>query len=226
MSRPGTVAFFLGVSSVQGMALVRFDLESHEAVTALDVPSLVQDVRAGRDIPGAEVVARPVVLVCTNGKRDACCAKWGLPIYTALAQRDGIECWQTTHLGGHRFAPTLLTLPDGLCYGRLVPEDVEPLVGAVLAGEVYAADRTLRGRTCLSAAAQAAEAHWRGQTGETKVDALRASTEEERDDITVVTLTDGTGNTHRVAMQHRELGPLKRPSCAKEPAPVAGWFPA
>lgn len=226
VSRPGTVAFFVGVSSVQGMALVRFDLESHEALAGLDVPSLVQDVRAGKDIPDAEVVTRPVVLVCTNGKRDACCAKWGLPIYTALAQQEGIDCWQTTHLGGHRFAPTLLTLPDGLCYGRLVPEDAEPLAAAVLAGDIYAADRTLRGRTSLSAAAQAAEVHWRGRTGTTKVDALQSVTEQERDGTTVVTLTDAAGTAHTIAMEHRELGPLKRPSCDKEPAPVAGWFPA
>jgi len=225
VSRPGRVAFFLGSSSMQGSKMVRFNLETHEAVTELDVPSLVQDVRAGKDIPDAEVVTEPLVLVCTNGRRDACCAKWGLPIYTALAQIEGIDCWQTTHLGGHRFAPTLLTLPDGLCYGRLVVEDAEPLVEAILAGEVYAADRTLRGRTCLSAAAQAAEAHWRGKTGEVKVAALEAATDEERDGGTVVTLTAG-GEEHRVTMQHRVLGPSKRPSCAKDPAPVAGWFPA
>ena len=226
VSRPGKVAFFVGVSSVQGMALVRFDLDAHEDVTKLDVPSLVQDVRAGRAIPGAEVVTRPVVLVCTNGKRDRCCAKWGLPVYTELSRVEAIDCWQTTHLGGHRFAPTLLTLPDGMCYGRLTPDDLAPLAQAIVAGQVYAPERALRGRTCLSAAAQAAEAHWRTETGERSVAALASVSEEERDNATVVTLTDRDGTSRAVAMQHRQLGPSKRPSCAKDPAPVAGWFPA
>ena len=50
-----------------------------------------------------------------------CCAERGRPIAEALAARWPEETWETTHLGGHRFAGTLLALPSGLALGRLDP---------------------------------------------------------------------------------------------------------
>lgn len=56
------------------------------------------------------------VLICTHGRRDVCCGKFG----TALALRaekvlrgTGVRIRRTSHLGGHRFAPTALVLPEG-----------------------------------------------------------------------------------------------------------------
>ncbi|WP_030038964.1 sucrase ferredoxin, partial [Streptomyces resistomycificus] len=55
----------------------------------------------------------PLALVCTNGKRDRCCALLGRPLAAELAA-SGVEgAWEVTHLGGHRFSPTLLVLPYG-----------------------------------------------------------------------------------------------------------------
>ena len=61
----------------------------------------------------------PLWLVCTNGRRDRCCAEVGRPITAALAGRWPEATWETTHLGGHRFAGTLLALPSGHTLGRL-----------------------------------------------------------------------------------------------------------
>ncbi len=58
----------------------------------------------------------PVTLVCTNGNRDICCALAGRKLINALEAR-GEVAWESTHLGGHRFAPNRLTLPDGRMYG-------------------------------------------------------------------------------------------------------------
>ena len=65
------------------------------------------------------------ILVCTHGMRDKCCAKLGRPVFRG-AQRmatKGIlpnaRVWKTSHIGGHRFAPTAITFPDGRYYGRL-----------------------------------------------------------------------------------------------------------
>lgn len=59
----------------------------------------------------------PVIAVCTNAKRDQCCALYGRDVAHALAvERDG-QVWETSHLGGHRFAPTLVSLPDGYLFG-------------------------------------------------------------------------------------------------------------
>ena len=221
VARTGSVALMVGISALDRASLVRFDLRD---VTELpDVPGVVEALRRGREV-AAEVVTRPVVLVCTNGKRDACCAKWGLPLYTALAARRDLDVWQTTHLGGHRFAPTLLSLPDGLCYGRVPLSRAEDLADAVLAGRVFDLS-CLRGRTALSEAAQAAEAQWRAQSGEHRVAALTGASEVEHDGHVDVTLTDDTGATHEVSVQHRDLGRLARGSCAKDPGPVTGWFP-
>ena len=86
-----------------------------------------------------------MVLVCTHGTRDACCAVRGRPIVAALARALPDEVWECTHLGGHRFAGTLLSLPDGTCLGRLDPDTA---VGAVLAHREGRVDgRYLRGQT-------------------------------------------------------------------------------
>jgi hypothetical protein len=74
------------------------------------------------------------LLVCTHGSRDACCATMGFPTYVALrrlAQLPGtatIRVWRSSHLGGHRFAPTLLDLPEGRLWGHLQDRDLETLV--------------------------------------------------------------------------------------------------
>jgi hypothetical protein len=62
-------------------------------------------------------VAEPVYLVCAHARRDACCARFGAPLAQALATRYPGQVWETTHVGGHRFAANLVILPHGLYYG-------------------------------------------------------------------------------------------------------------
>jgi uncharacterized tellurite resistance protein B-like protein len=62
-----------------------------------------------------ERLASPLLLVCTHGSRDRCCGSLGVP----LAQGLKGEVWQVSHLGGHRFAPTLWELPSWKVYGRV-----------------------------------------------------------------------------------------------------------
>jgi hypothetical protein len=59
----------------------------------------------------------PLYLVCTHGKRNVCCARLGGPLAQALANRHPGPVWETTHVGGHRFAANLVILPHGLYYG-------------------------------------------------------------------------------------------------------------
>ena len=44
--------------------------------------------------------AEPHLLVCANGKRDACCAIVGRPVAAAAAEVHPGRVWETTHLGG------------------------------------------------------------------------------------------------------------------------------
>jgi hypothetical protein len=60
------------------------------------------------------------VLVCTHGTRDSCCGRRGANLAVELAASGrlaGENLWRTSHMGGHRFAPTFLVLPQGTVWG-------------------------------------------------------------------------------------------------------------
>jgi hypothetical protein len=221
----GPLRLWLGTSDLAAPRLVERTLGTAEELLQLDVPAQVRALRAGQPIDGAVAPALPLVLVCTNGRRDLCCAKLGAPVAQALSQQDGLEVWQTTHLGGHRFAATLLQLPEGICYGRLEPHEAPPLAEAIRSGRMYRLDR-LRGRTALPEVAQAAEAIWRERSGRLELDALARVELAVDGTATVVTLRDRDGTTHAVRLEHRPLGASAPPSCGKEPAVVMAWLPA
>lgn len=81
----------------------------------------------GERMPGWQTVDEPMYLVCTHGRRDACCGRRGSQLARTLAA-GGYPVWETTHVGGHRFAPNFVILPHGLYYG---PVDAEGAVAAI-----------------------------------------------------------------------------------------------
>jgi hypothetical protein len=78
----------------------------------------------------------PVILVCTHGVHDVCCALRGRPVAAALASRWPELVWECSHIGGDRFAPNVVLLPDGFYYGNLDPDNAMTTVEAHLAGTV------------------------------------------------------------------------------------------
>ncbi|GAA3226773.1 sucrase ferredoxin [Actinocorallia longicatena] len=74
------------------------------------------------DAPGVDV------LVCTHGTRDSCCGRRGAALAVRAADVPGAEVRRTSHLGGHRFAPTFLVLPQGTAWGYADPELVTKVV--------------------------------------------------------------------------------------------------
>ena len=88
------------------------------------LPALLATLRSGVVPEGWEPLETQY-LVCAHARRDACCGELGRPIVTALAAVDPERVWEVSHVGGHRFAPNTLVLPEGLVYGR-VPEDQVP----------------------------------------------------------------------------------------------------
>jgi hypothetical protein len=74
------------------------------------------------------------ILVCTHGSHDVCCGRFAYPIYEELRQgyaagsEGRLRVWRTSHMGGHRFAPNLIDLPEGRYWGRLGSENLENLV--------------------------------------------------------------------------------------------------
>ncbi len=90
----------------------------------------------GLDLDAMPVHDGPLWLVCTNGKRDRCCAELGRPVAALLAERWPDGAWETTHLGGHRFSSTLMALPSGVTLGRLDLADAVAACEQVEAGTV------------------------------------------------------------------------------------------
>ena len=93
--------------------------------------------------------------VCTHARRDVCCSREGLPTWQRLDTLSNGRAWQTTHLGGHRFAPNVLTLPTARSYGRVRVDEVDAFFAEIESGTVPA--RFLRGNSILPPDAQACE---------------------------------------------------------------------
>ncbi|MFZ0141628.1 MAG: sucrase ferredoxin [Aeromicrobium sp.] len=115
------------------------------------------DLLAARDAlgaPSAEWSDEPVLLVCTHGRHDTCCAVRGRPVAAALAERHGDRVWECSHVGGDRFAASVVVLPDGTYYGGLDDSDAGDVLDRHLSGTVTPS--RLRGSSMLSTVAQAA----------------------------------------------------------------------
>ncbi|MEM6502430.1 MAG: sucrase ferredoxin [Cyanobacteria bacterium P01_C01_bin.89] len=97
------------------------------------------------------------ILVCTHGHIDVACSKFGQPIYLKLRREydDNIRVWKCSHFGGHKFAPTLVHLPDGRYWGHLESEMLDLLVKNV--GDVEGLRFHYRGWSGLSKFEQIAE---------------------------------------------------------------------
>jgi hypothetical protein len=104
---------------------------------------------------GLEPHERALFLVCTHGRRDVCCAERGRPLAGALSRAYPDETWESTHVGGDRFAGNLLAFPHGLYFGRVRPEEGASVADAYVSGRI--ALEHLRGRSCFPFAVQAAE---------------------------------------------------------------------
>lgn len=110
---------------------LRFDLAPG------DFPSLIRTIISDGDVSAfpSRPTARSCIFVCTHGKHDACCAKWGFAAYKALAAEalnydSHFDIWEITHLGGCRFAGGALVLPARRKYGRRIPRDAKGLLQA------------------------------------------------------------------------------------------------
>ncbi len=71
------------------------------------------------------------VFVCTHNNRDVCCGRFGDPVYKELRKvcaDESLRVWRTSHLGGHRFAPTLMDFPSGMWWGHLDGGEAAPLI--------------------------------------------------------------------------------------------------
>lgn len=158
---------FLAAASENHPRLYRFQINSYHDI--LDLP--IEEILQGSPAFSEYLDNDPLYLVCTNGRRDVCCSRFGFAVFEKLKKVVGGAAWECTHLGGHRFAVNLIHLPDGIFYGRVHPQDVAGLVEQIQIRKMHL--ENLRGRTAYSDPAQAAEYFLRKQTGELNLDAYR-----------------------------------------------------
>ncbi|MBV7327540.1 hypothetical protein KFU94_04615 [Chloroflexi bacterium TSY] len=230
------ISFFVGLVHEESSRLFRFSLNKYSDLLDIDLVSLISGggqsaylVSQGKALE----IEDSLYLVCTNGKRDRCCAKWGLPIYHEFADLLPDAAWQTTHIGGHRFAATMVCLPSGVVYGRLQPGEARKVVDADLNGAIYRLDR-YRGRSCYNQIVQAAAYYLHRETGSLQLETLRfinlASTEEnqwtvrfEATDTQIAHSGNNGKSIHELYIErHLTPKPLMA-SCGKEPQ-IAAQF--
>jgi (2Fe-2S) ferredoxin len=127
------VTFFAAFAREQRPVLYEYHFETYEELLSLDLLQIFSGLKGME----ANWRQQPLFLVCTNGRRDPCCARWGPPVLDALSRSALSSTWQCSHLGGHRFAANVLYLPDGIYYGRVDPAEVESLVAAHQDRQLY-----------------------------------------------------------------------------------------
>ena len=192
-------------------------------VMHVDGPEALLDLDlSGPGRNGAVKRDRPLLLICTHAKRDKCCAVKGRPLVNALHERHPFGpgndiVWETSHIKGHRFAPTMLLMPWAYSFGRMNVEATEAMLTAAGDGLYFVPGN--RGRGTLAPIEQVAElavavevpgAHY-GQF------AVAAGSS----DSVVVTDT-GSGEMFDVQLEQRTVFGVVD-SCGKAPKEGAAW---
>ena len=156
------------VADVANRTLARFEVTAAHELLDLEF-----------DAPGTQ--REPLLLACTHSTRDPCCARRGLPLHRAL-RTAGADVWHASHLGGHRFAPTMAVLPAGLWLGRVPPGEASTVLETLRDGRMPLP--YMRGRAGLTPAEQAAELAIRRAEDLDRLDDVHTATHDGRIDVT------------------------------------------
>ena len=163
----------------------------------------------------------PLVAICAHGKHDQCCAVRGRRATTLIAERYPEATWECSHLGGDRFAATMILLPHGLFYGRVdLAEDPADIITRYTQGRVE--PRHLRGRSSYPAAVQVAQHRAREAFGDDRIDPFPPLGVVESDGHVEVTL-DGPNGPIEVQLRETFSEPIFTMCQARSAGPVKQW---
>lgn len=207
-----------------------------------DLAAVLEGLAGGGSVAADEVACasgQRDVLVCTHGARDACCGRFGYPLYrelSGLALQAGVaggplagpvRVWRSSHLGGHRFAPTLLDLPSGRMFGRMAAGDAASVLfgGAPLVARL---ESIYRGRCALPEVAQIVERQLWLEAGPGLEHAVLSWTVESAGDVWSVSLAARCGQQESLSMHARvvlaDAQSIETPaSCGRDPEAEAPW---
>ncbi len=193
-SRPGETTFSRSARSVSTASI---------ASSVIDSVNWIHDVGS----------ATTDLLICTHGSRDRCCGQYGtlLHIEILAAAPAGIDVWKASHLGGHRFAPTTLSFPDGLCWAYVAGETMLSILDRTADPAVVAAQ--LRGAVALETSAlQAADAAVFADRGWDWLDNSRSFVLSAAGATTTLVATSADA---RVSVVVEQLDPMPVPPCGE-----------
>ena len=214
-SPEGVRAFFARVSP-GAQALWEVTAASWDAFRQLDLPALLR----GEQLASASLRVEPYFFVCVHGKRDRCCAQRGMPLYSELAAIAPGRTFVTTHLGGHRFAATMIVLPHGICYGRVPSEAGAAIEQAHARREIFDLAH-VSGQASYESEVQAADVSIRMELDERRLDALVLVASEPVEGGTRVTFRHAsTGATHARLVKPEAMPALSQ-SCGAPAKPAS-----
>ena len=164
----GPLTLFVARSRESSSSILKYEFFEYEQLLDLDLASAL----AGGSPSGTTPWEEPLFLVCTHGKRDKCCAKFGIPIYKTIQTQVGeSSVWQCSHVGGDRFAANVICFPDGIFYGHVTEETAKLIVKEYDERRIVLTN--FRGRSCYSFPVQAAEFFTRRETGFRRIGDLK-----------------------------------------------------
>ena len=157
--------------------------------------------------------------MCTHGRRDVCCAERGRPLAQALAAAFPEPTWESSHVGGDRFAGNVVAFPHGLYLGRVRPDEAARVARAYADGRVPL--EHLRGRSCYPMPVQAAELALRTQEGLDGLDDVVLERTEARRGVSTSTFATPVGRfSVSIAVEETPPSFLTCHSPVAEPAPA------
>ena len=204
--------------------LLEASVDDPATLLEADLDALARGERDGvlATVPTARP-ADPVLLVCTNGRRDVCCAVRGRPVALEAAAASPGRVWEASHTGGHRFAPTGVLLPHGATFARLDADLCAQVLERAAEGELpqrLLGPRHDRGSSRLDPGGQCAEAHVRAVEGVTSLSAL--TTVPLPDELGTYAVSHRDGRDWTVVVEASEEAPLPE-SCGKAAVPLRVW---
>lgn len=182
----------------------------YEDLLAIDFMGLSEGLEAFKPYLREE----PIYVVCSNGRRDKCCARYGLPMAQALHQIAGDDVWQASHMGGHRYAPNVIVFPSCANYGLMEPTHSLAIVEATAAGEIFDLE-FYRGRNYYDPAVQAADYFLRSARDLFGFCDLKLiAVEEQNDQSSLVTFQTGSGQRVQLGIQQQAVDDAQFVSCS------------
>ena len=200
-----------------------------EAVTEVkhvDSPDELLDLDlSGPGRNGAERRDRPLLLICTHAKRDRCCAVKGRPMVNELHARHPFGpgndmVWETSHIKGHRFAPTMLLMPWAYSFGRMNVEATDAMLTDASEGLYFVPGN--RGRGTLGPVEQVAELAVAAEVPGARYGQFEVAAS---DDGSALVTDTASGQVYEVQLEQRPVSGVVD-SCGKPPKESTAWVAA